>query len=189
MEEVVLETPNPDYAEVLNNIAVEMEKAVKDGDSAKLSLAILKLPKSVKVSQLETKKAESLLHLAAKLGYFKCARVLVYEGKVPVNISQVQNKNQPIHYSSANGHEAAMVFFIENGADIECRNANGETPLHLVANAEKVSSNDLYLNCIDRLVDLRANVNITDNCKYTPLHKAAQRGRVDVVKRLLHLKA
>merc|ERR1711879_27051 len=62
----------------------------------------------------------------------------------------------PLQHAASNAHEAAIVFFIENGADIECKNVHGETPLHLCARARDLARKDLYINCINRLVELKA---------------------------------
>lgn len=177
-----------DEAAVPDDVAIAMEKAIRDGDPKKLSAEIKKIPQGARVSQAPTRKAESLLHLAAELGYFKCARILVNEGKVPIDIC-LRDKTQPIHYAAENAHEAALLFFIENGADIDCRNVCGETPLHLAAKAKQSSRIELYRNCIGRLVEFKADVNATDNTKCTPLLKASQFGRVNIVKSLIHFKA
>uniref|UniRef100_A0A7S4MJ68 Uncharacterized protein n=1 Tax=Vannella robusta TaxID=1487602 RepID=A0A7S4MJ68_9EUKA len=178
----VEEVPVPD------EVAEAMEKAIRDGDSQALSAAIAKVPPGARVSQSPTRKAESLLHLAAELGYFKCARVVFSEGKVPIDIA-LRDKTQPLHHAAANAHEAAIVFFVENGADIECKNVHGETPLHLCAKARDLARKDLYVNCINRLVELKGNIEAQDNSQYTPLHKAAQAGDINIAKCLLNNKA
>lgn len=177
-----------DEVPVPEDVADQMETAIRDGDSQQLSAAVAKIPPGARASQAPTRKAESLLHLAAELGYFKCARVLVTEGKIPIDIS-LRDKTQPLHHSAANAHEQAIVFFLENGADIECKNVHGETPLHLASKAKDLARKDLYINCINRLVELNANIEAKDNSEFTPLHKAAQAGQANVVKCLIKLKA
>jgi len=177
-----------DEAPVPSDVAEALETAIRIGDSRQLSEAIAKVPQGARVSQSPTRKAESLLHLAAELGYFKCAKVLVSEGKVPIDIT-LRDKTQPLHHAAANAHEAAIVFFLENGADVECKNVHGETPLHLAAKGSDPARKELYCNCINRLVELKANIEAQDNSEYTPLHKAAQSGNVNIVKCLIKAKA
>jgi len=178
----VEEVPIPD------ELAEALERAIRDGDPTQLGKLIEEVPPGARVSQSPTKKAESLLHLAAELGYHKCCKVLVDQGKVPIDIA-LRDKTQPIHHAAAHAHEAALVYLLENGAEIEAKNVHGETPLHLCAKAKDLARKDLYLNCINRLVELGANIECRDSSELTPLHKAAKEGDLNVVKCLVKNKA
>lgn len=173
---------------VPEEVAEALEGSIRDGDPSKLETYLNQIPPGARASQSPTRKGESLLHLAAELGYFKCCKILVNEGKIPIDIS-LRDKTQPLHHASRNAHEAAIAFFVENGADVECKNVHGETPLHLCSKAPELSRKDLYVNCINRLIELKANIESKDNSEYTPLHKACIGGNTNVVKQLLKLGA
>jgi ankyrin repeat protein len=65
---------------------------------------------------------------------------------------------------------------------IECRDANGNTALHLSASHGQVF-------VVKTLLDEGANINACNNNKETPLHLAAANGHLEVVQDLLKAKA
>ena len=177
-----------DEVAIPDELGAELEGAIRDGDAQKLENLLAKIPHGARVSKAPTRKGESLLHLAAEFGYTKCAKVLVEKGKVPVDIA-LRDKTQPIHYCALGAHEACLTYLIEHGADKEAKNVHGETALHILAKAAQSSRNELYLNCITKLVNAGANVNSRDNSEMTPLHKAAFEGQLETAKLLLKLNA
>lgn len=64
------------------------------------------------------------------------------------------------------------------GADVNCRNTNGNTPLNMIA---KLS----YYHLVKYLVEKGAEVNTANNEKITPLHYGVEYNNVKIVKLLL----
>ncbi|KAJ5094572.1 hypothetical protein N7456_010433 [Penicillium angulare] len=65
----------------------------------------------------------------------------------------------------------AIPYMIKMGADIELRNENGETPLHLALNGTLRRQPELYKDAVRILVHSGANVNAVDNTGKTCLSK------------------
>ena len=67
------------------------------------------------------------------------------------------------------------------GADIEARNEEGRTP---ILDAVIYLSSDLVT--VSALIDLGANVNVRSRKnQYSPLHYAAEKGQVEIVRKLV----
>ena len=80
----------------------------------------------------------------------------------------------------------AVQHAIENGADLNAKNANGGTPLMVVV--QLISNNQTdenFLQIIRLLLANNANPNIITNDKITPLHQAVLGGNTRVVELLL----
>ena len=73
-----------------------------------------------------------------------------------------------LHHDAAHGHTAKMRILLSNGADPDARDANGRTPLHLVALAAKSE------NAIRVLVEAGASLNAKDCEAKTPCDYARQ---------------
>ena len=86
--------------------------------------------------------------------------------------------NSALHFASAQNLKNVVVLLVERGLDVNYKNSNGSTPLH-VANSELVSL----------LVENGSNVNEKNNQGVTRLHRDAWDGKWDVVNYLLNNKA
>ncbi|KAF5626002.1 ankyrin-3 [Fusarium sp. NRRL 52700] len=81
----------------------------------------------------------------------------------------------------------ALRYLIENGANVNALNKDGQTPLHIAARGLVHENRDVKglarLEAVRILLDNGADINALDNAKLTPLHKASN--APDVTKELL----
>jgi len=90
----------------------------------------------------------------------------------------------PLGYACFFGRREVFDLLLRHGADVEApaRNAMRVRPLHsAVAQADP----DLALHMARRLLAAGASPNVTQQNDYTPLHEAALRGHVELVRELL----
>jgi len=111
--------------------------------------------------------------------------------------------------SIENSHIVSLL--LDHGADVEFRNSEKFTPLHLACDSGFIDSAVLLvqhgadvttldaddwsplhfassegsLGCVELLIEQGADVNVQDDDGWTPLHRAAAWGHTDCVKRLL----
>ena len=69
------------------------------------------------------------LHEAAEAGDLGLCQSLVSEGH-DVNSPHPDNRNyKPLHFASRKGRNEVCIFLLDSGAELECRTANGFTPI------------------------------------------------------------
>ncbi|WP_264954023.1 MULTISPECIES: ankyrin repeat domain-containing protein [unclassified Wolbachia] len=115
-----------------------------------------------------------------------------------------------LHIAVLNGRLDIVEALSKNGADVEVKDSNGDTPLHKAAfwgysnivNAllengadVKVKKNGKtplhsaatggHLKIVQALLKNKADVNVTDNYGNTPLHNAVDNGHLEIVEALL----
>ncbi|XP_062700539.1 uncharacterized protein LOC115256613 isoform X1 [Aedes albopictus] len=121
----------------------------------------------------------------------------------------------PLHVAIECDQRHIVQLLIENGADVNIRNANSHTPLHFAshkghkdvveilimekANIEALDQDNwtpLHLACMDDrkevveiLIREKANIEALTESKFTPLHLACLKGQKEVVKILIREKA
>lgn len=84
----------------------------------------------------------------------------------------------PLHYAVTFAQKEAMVFLIEQGADVSAPDGTGLTPLHVAAIVDVRGPARL-------LLDAGATLEAKDNFGDTPLHSAAMHGSMRVLEFLL----
>lgn len=167
------------------DLAEKMECAIRDdGDANLLETLINQIPPQAVAAKAPTKKGDTLLHVAAEMGYAKCARTLVEKASIPVDIA-LSDKTQPIHVAADGAHEACLAYLLEAGASLDARNNNGQTAMHICAKVRDIGRRELYMNCIARMLKAGADINVRDTSENTPLLTAAARGDEEMVKFLL----
>lgn len=128
----------------------------------------------------------NLLHRATIAGQFKVvADLLKYRYK---DIESLEAKNQDgqtvVHLASQLGHNEIVDKFILLHANVNCRDTEGNTPLHYASQSNLPSTVRILITAGGANVQLR-----NTKTGRVPLHEAAERGLMDVVLVLLSLNA
>ena len=125
----------------------------------------------------ETKKKESLIHIATGLGLDKLVEKLIQKG-VDINC-QDNEKNTPLHIAAEKGHVEIAKKLIENKADVNCLDENQQTPL-------KVATFNGHFEMVKCLIQCKANVNLGESLHWTnSLHAAIGKGYTEMAKLLI----
>ncbi|XP_026549974.1 ankyrin repeat and SOCS box protein 10, partial [Notechis scutatus] len=114
-----------------------------------------------------------------------CARLLLRHG-APVNCASEEEGDTPLHVAARLGLPEHLRLFLSHGADLEARNAEGETPL-LAACAlpHSAQAAEPYYEVCKELVEAGARVNAADRDLQRPLHQACKQANPRVVALLL----
>ena len=85
-----------------------------------------------------------------------------------------QPLNQQVYYAARYGHTEEVVRLLGEGADPNWQDVSGWTALHwaCIYNRHQI---------LTVLINSKANINIKDSDKDTPLHKASSRGSFECV--------
>lgn len=94
-----------------------------------------------------------------------------------VNIEDSRNGLTPLHFAVQNSKVDIVNYLIENGANINAKTSNGQTPLHLsVAGGFYKSQNLDKTDVVKLLLEKGATINEQDNNGDTALHLCSQTG-------------
>jgi ankyrin repeat protein len=125
------------------------------------------------------------LYYAALFGFRDLVERLVVAHPGHVN-SRGDYLGAPLNAAIYNGHVNIALFLLERGADVESRGWRGQTALYM-------SSSPGYTEVVQSLIDRGADPNTecddwNDNyqvVKWTPLHVALRKGRMEIARVLL----
>eukprot|EP00210_Caulerpa_lentillifera_P002917 g2785.t1 len=119
------------------------------------------------------------LHYAARENWISAAKVLLQAGANL--IVYAYDDGAPIHWAAAAGSVEVLTLLIDAGTNLEARPSSGlrETPLSYAVR------NDGPLSTIQILLDNGAFPDVRDIASYTPLHRAAERGALDIIAALV----
>eukprot|EP01105_Mastigella_eilhardi_P023441 TRINITY_DN5901_c0_g1_i1.p1 TRINITY_DN5901_c0_g1~~TRINITY_DN5901_c0_g1_i1.p1 ORF type:complete len:749 (-),score=176.24 TRINITY_DN5901_c0_g1_i1:79-2325(-) len=131
----------------------------------------------------QDKQMYSPLHHAAQTGEEQVlVKLLKFEG-VDVKLKN-QDENTPLHYFCEKFKyphaEEPFKKFVELGADVNCVNTFGETPLH-----KSCLNKSIRLIIVNLLLEAGADVNVLNSFGEAPLHFAVRILRDDLVQTLL----
>jgi hypothetical protein len=96
---------------------------------------------------------------------------------------QQQQQQWPLHVAVETADVATVSSLINSGVDVNSRNAEGSTALHLACSAN--SSTAEHAKIVQLLLEAGANPNVADDSSDTPLHVAVSFSRTEVVQQLL----
>lgn len=141
-------------------------------------------------ADIETKTSrynETPLHMAATYGKTEIVRTLV---KLGADIeARDRFQSTPLHEAAKFNRPDIIDVLIEFKADKEARNSLGETPLYA---AVDYSGDRVNSKALKALAKHRANIQAIptqSQCRYTPLHRAVEKGRLKLIQTLLDLGA
>lgn len=124
----------------------------------------------------------SSLHHAAYNGDYKCVVKLV-ENKAKVNSISNQFRT-PLHLAAQQNHPHIVNYLLRcKDSGKEAKDELGCTPLHLAC---KKSG---QIDCVEILLEQRANIMAVDNRNWTSLHYAAYNGHPKVINFLVKFEA
>ncbi len=117
------------------------------------------------------------MHDAAKKGGLKKLKRLVEAGH-DVNQRDGWMATIPLMYAAMRGHTDCVEYLLQNGAQLDLKDRDGKTALHLAADGG-------HLEVIKKLVEKGQDVNRKDWGETTPLMEASGKGHTDCVNWLL----
>ena len=118
---------------------------------------------------------ETPLHVASRLGSLKIARFLIEKGANPMS----KDNAGGTPFASRHRHLDLVEVLLEVGVDVNVRNTEEETPLHITSGRGNLEVSRF-------LIKRGADVNCCDTRGWTPLHAATRNGHLDVVRLLLN---
>ena len=89
------------------------------------------------------------LHLACREGHIGCVKLLISLG---AKESNGWNENSLLHFAAESGKLDLIDFFVDKDYDVNAKNLDNETPLHLVC----IGCEDEKINCVIKLLQNHA---------------------------------
>ena len=99
--------------------------------------------------------------------------------------AEQKDHETPLHFASFRGKLEIARLLLDYGAKMNAKNAQGETPLHLVSRGEYNAPTDGVL-VAKLLLDRGVDVNAQDKRHWTTLHSASYNGKPEIVQILLY---
>lgn len=122
--------------------------------------------------------SDEAFRMAAYEGRLDSVRAAIDNG-MDVNGVDPVKMVTALHMAAFNGHTETVKYLIKQGATVDCRDAEGKTPLIHTCTGP-------FAKTAQALIDAGADINARDSVEgFTPLMMAAGLGEADVVKVLL----
>ncbi len=120
------------------------------------------------------------MHIAARHGHFETQKAILEIGGQSIDILD-QFQRTMLHIASAIQDEKIVKFLLEKGAQVNCQDINGMTPLHLANceawtivdvvddDPEELNPNEGCLGVVSALIEHGAEINAVDKKGRTPI--------------------
>jgi ankyrin repeat protein len=108
----------------------------------------------------------------------------IYKGRGVLTNAQNKQHNTALHLACYSGNLEVAHMLLDLGANVDKRNEEGETPLHLVSRG-KYKYQELGAGIARLLMERGVDVQAKDKTKHTALHSASFHGRLEIAKILL----
>lgn len=112
--------------------ALDLHEAAALGVSPRVRGLLVEDPASVKSYSAD---GWTALHLAAFSGHADAVSILLDAGADTEARAHNRQDNTPLHAATAGLKNAVVIRLVARGADVNARNGQGQTPLHLAAYA------------------------------------------------------
>lgn len=109
--------------------------------------------------------------------------ILLQYGAKADAVGQGNTRSSALYLAASNGHTAIAQILLEKRANIELRNANGETLLH---NAALYGHESVILLLLFKKADMQAKSGKAGKAEWTPLHLASETGHTMAINALLN---
>ena len=121
----------------------------------------------------------SPLLAAAQNGHTEICGLLLAHGSDVNEISTVMGNITPLHVAAVRGHEATIAALLSWGAEVNHQSSpRGDTPLHVACQNGHTAS-------VLTLLKAGASMSLPNKNEVLPIHRAANRNRVEIVRILL----
>lgn len=129
----------------------------------------------------------SIIHMASEQG---CLEIIEFLHKFDSKIIEFKDNHQqsPLIFAASRGHESIVDFLIKSKADLNCVTiANNQYHEDHGKSALCWAITDGHKNIAIKLIDASADINLTCRKKVHAIHLAAEKGELEVLKKLLSL--
>ncbi|KAI6170522.1 Suppressor of tumorigenicity 14 protein-like protein [Aphelenchoides bicaudatus] len=135
---------------------------------------------------VEDKDRSTLLHIAAKYGYYEAAKALIAKDHRLINFTD-KHRQTPLHLAALNGYCNIVSLLLSNGADVNALANFGGDDLTTSpsVSALYLAAENGYTKCIKVLLDKGAKINYKTYDGFTALHVASQFGKYEAAKVLM----
>jgi ankyrin repeat protein len=119
------------------------------------------------------------LHEAAAIGNARRLKTLLGQSRTRVNAPNPEGFT-PLGLAAFFGHLDALKVLLENGADV-----NATSPSRFANTALDAAVAGDHPNVVKALLAVHGNPNVRSEANFTPLHKAAEHGNLEIVRMLV----
>jgi ankyrin repeat protein len=190
---------NVECIKILTNQGVDVNNQNNINGSTALHLAVInghldcvKLLLKLGATSIKLENGRTLVHLAAEYGHKNCLEFLVNE--FPSDIHEVDNiGNTPLHLAfsdlasnKAQTNQECIGLLIDKDVEINKKNEEGDTPLHLAAQSSNKECLKLLIEKMQsKDIDIHEEIFYTNNNGETVIHMAAFGGNIECLEYLI----